>query len=459
MLKKYRFLSLLMLAGIVVKAQEETKLPANMFLETLPNGMEVLVVEDHTVPLVSLDISFKAGAINETRATNGLIGIYNGMMARGNQEFPTATAFDYQSGALGLQGTDRVTSAENTSIYFTLPKEHLQEGLKYISLPVRFPSLNPSDLEKEKQSTIDQIREKTTQPVFGLAMEMDRQLWGDEFSRKVAIGDSNVIRSATIKMMYAIKSKYFNPDNALLVVGGDVNHAEAFKQVEAVFGDWQTAAGNDQGQWLAPEFTPLNKSKYFIVGSDLARTPLLEIYWHGPDTRNDVDATYAADVFSYILNQSSSRLRTALIQSGLATTVSFGYLTLKHTGPISLIITPNPGKIRECMDEANRQVALMDNDDYITNDEIAKAKRMLEINDIRKEDITSNFVQTLSFWWTSATLDYYFTYLDNLKKVSRADLKKYVDKYIKNRPYCEGLLINPALRAEIKADDFFKAGN
>ena len=100
----------------------------------------------------------------------------------------------------------------------------------------------------------------------------------------------------------------------------------------------------------------------------------------------------------------------------------------------------------------------MDNDDYITDAEMATAKRMLEITDIREEDITSSFVQTLSFWWSSATLDYYFTYLDNLRKVSRADLKRYVDKYIKNQPYCEGLLIDPALRADIKADVFFNAG-
>ena len=111
------------------------------------------------------------------------------------------------------------------------------------------------------------------------------------------------------------------------------------------------------------------------------------------------------------------------------------------------------------MDEVNRQVALMDNDDYITDAEIATAKRMLEITDIREEDITSfHLCKPLSFWWSSATLDYYFTYLDNLRKVSRADLKLYVDKYIKNQPYCEGLLIDPTLRADIKADDFFNAG-
>jgi zinc protease len=458
MLKKYPLLLLLAISGLLTKAQDERKLADNIFWKQLPNGLEVLIVEDHTVPLVTLNITFRAGGINQTKADNGLIALYGEMMLRGDKDYPSAQDFSYRAGALGTTGSNRITSEENTTYYFTLTKKNFEDGLKYMNGAVRFPVLDPSDLIKEKALIDNQIKQKSTRPTYALATEMDRQLWGDQESRKTAQGDSDVINAATIERIYAIKSKYFNPDNALLVVGGDIDHEDAFKQVEAVFGDWQTPAGNDQGQWIAPEFKPLEKPSYFIVSSALAQAPLIEIYWHGPDTRNDVAATYAADVFSYILNQNSSRLRTALIQSGLAASVSISYLTLKHTGPISIFVAPNPSKLKECMEEVNRQVALMDDDDYITDQEIATAKRILEITDVRREDITSDFVHTLSFWWSSATLDYYFSYLDNLKKVSRADLKRYVDKYLKNQPYCEGLLIDPGLRAEIKADDFFKPG-
>jgi len=450
---------LLALSSLCLKAQEVQKLTDNIFAKQLPNGLQMLVVEDHSVPLVTLDITFKAGAINQTRADQGLIGLYGQMMMRGNKNYVTASDFGYRAGALGILGSNRVTSEENTTYYFTLPKENFADGLAYMSSAVRFPLLNPVDLEKEKQTASDMVKQKSTLATFALNVEMDRQLWGDQACRKNALGDSSVINGATVEMMDAIKSKYFNPDNALLVVGGDVDHEDAFKQVEAVFGDWQTPAGNDQGQWIAPEFKPLSQPKYFIVASELARTPVLDIHWQGPDTRKDVSATYAADIFSYILNQNSSRLRTALIQSGLAASVSIGYLTLKHTGPISLIVSPNPAKVKECIEEVNRQLALMDNDDYITDAEIATAKRVMQIRDVREEDVTSTFVRTLSFWWSSATLDYYLTYLDNLNKVSRADLKQYVDTYIKNQPYCEGLLIDPGLRAEIKADDFFRPAN
>ena len=344
MLKTYPLFLLLTLSSLLIKAQDVRKLTDNIFWRQLPNGLEVLVVEDHSVPLVTLNITFKAGAINQTSADAGLLGLYGEMMLRGNKTYPSANAFSYRAGALGITGSNRIVSEENSTYYFTLPKENFEDGLKYMNSSIRFPLLSPLDLEKEKQIVADEIKDKSTLPTSSLNEEMAHQLWREQFYRKVAFGDSSVINAAKIEMMYAIKSKYFNPDNALLIVGGDVDHEEAFKQVEAVFGDWQTPQGNDQGQWIAPEFKPLERPKYFIVASNLARTPQMDIYWHGPDTRNDVPATYAADVFSYILNQNSSRLRTALIQSGLAASVSIGYLTSKHTGPISLIVSPKPGK-------------------------------------------------------------------------------------------------------------------
>ena len=123
--------------------------------------------------------------------------------------------------------------------------------------------------------------------------------------------------------------------------------------------------------------------------------------WHGPDTRHDIPATYAADVFSYIINQNSSKFSKALIDAGLALQVNIGYLTQKHTGPISVFVVPNPSKIKECIAEVKRQIALWDTDDYLTDEQIETAKRMLEISQVKDEEITSDFIHTISFWWTS----------------------------------------------------------
>jgi zinc protease len=195
------------------------------------------------------------------------------------------------------------------------------------------------------------------------------------------------------------------------------------------------------------------------VESDLSRVPLVLMEWEGSDTRHDVQSTYAADVFSFIVNQTSSKFHKALVESGLALQTDISYLTLSHTGPITLDIVPNPDKIKECIAEVKKQINLMDSEDYFTDEQIATAVRKLSIERTMEKEVTSDFTQAMSFWWASASIDYYTGYVDHLQKITRADLQNYVRKYIKGQPYCAGLLISPELKAQIHPEDFFTATN
>jgi zinc protease len=117
----------------------------------------------------------------------------------------------------------------------------------------------------------------------------------------------------------------------------------------------------------------------------------------------------------------------------------------------------NPAKIKQCVTVLKQQLAMFDADDYFTDEQIATAKRQLEIDRTREQEVTSSYVHTISFWWCSATFDYYDNYLDNVKKLTRKDLQDYVRKYLKGQSYAAGLLINSSMVASVKPDEFFKA--
>jgi zinc protease len=404
-------------------------------------------------------MTFKCGAYTEDEKFNGLTALYQSMLLRGNKDYADQQDFNYHAGGLGIQQDNTLTSEEYSRWYFTLPKSNLELGLNFMNSGVRFAKINPEELEKEKQIEDEQLKQKESGPYFALSSAMIHHLWGDLYCRKSAIGSHEAILSATTSLMDSIKNKYYYPNNAILIVGGDVLHDNVFALAEKIYGEWKKSTFDPFKKWPIPEFRPLSKSDYFIVESPLSKTPVISINWQGPDTRGDISSTYAADVFSYIVNQKSSKLCAALEQSGLAHSITIGYLTLKHVGPITLFVAPNPSKIKECMDELQIQLSLMDNDDYLTDEQIETAKRMLEIKKVRQEEITSDYVHTLSFWWASASLDYFFDYNDKLEKVSRADLKAYVTKYIKNRPYCAGLLISPELDNQTNAKSFFTANH
>lgn len=425
-----------------------------MFTEKLSNGLEVLVVEDNAVPLATIEMAVKNGAYTETDEFNGLSHLYEHMFFKANKKYSNEGAFLERIQELGIS-FNGTTSYEKVSYYFTLPKYNLSPGLELMNTAIRYPSFYQSDIDKENIVVDGEFQQHESNPSFALNNEMNHHLWGGLYSRKNPIGDHDIIRSATAEKMEEIRKKYYWPNNSLLIVAGDVNHEDVFSQVQHIFGDWKPSGFDPFEKFPIPEFRPLEKNDYFVVESPNAKTPMIMLSWQGPDTRKDVPNTYVADIFSYILLQKSSRLYKALVESGLALQMNVGYSTLKYTGPISFFIVPNPAKIKECVAELNRQLKMMDTDDYFTDEQLSVSKRQYEIRQLREQEATSQFIHVLSYWWCSANLDYFNTYLDNLNKVTREDIKNYVRTYIRDKPHCAGLLISPDSRSGIDANSLF----
>lgn len=458
MIKKSLYLLIAFFLVNTARAQQgdiSATLPDNMFYKKLANGLDILVLEDNSVPLATIELAVKNGSYTESPDYNGLSHLYEHMFFKANKDYPTQEDFLNRVSELGIS-FNGTTSQELVNYYFTLPKFNLTKGLEFMNSAIRYPLFNPDDMAKENIVVDAEFQRNESNPYFALFDEMNRKLWGDLYSRKNTIGNHDIIRSATPAKMDTIKNKYYWPNNSLITIAGDVQHQDVFKQAEAIFGSWKSSGFDPAKKWPVPEFKPLTKTEHFIVESDLTRVPFVMMNWHGPDTRNDLKGTYVADVFSFIINQNSSKFSKALVDSGLALQVNVGYLTQKHTGPISVFVVPNPDKIKECIAKVKRQISLWDTDSYLTDEQIETAKRMLEISQVKDEEITSNFVHTISFWWASASIGYLNTYIENLRKVNRIDLQQYVRKYIKNRPYAAGMLISTPLRAELKPEQFFR---
>lgn len=189
-----------------------------------------------------------------------------------------------------------------------------------------------------------------------------------------------------------------------------------------------------------------------MVINENAKAPLMIAGMYGPDTRNDLKATYVADVFSFIVNQKTATLQKALVESGLAFNVNVNYQTCKYAGPISVFVVPNPAKIKETVKVLREQMNQWDSDDYFTDEQLNTAKNQLEISDAYSREKTSNYVHTITYWWASADISYYTNYNENVRKITRQDIKEYVRKYIKNQPSAWGLLTNESMRDKMKLD-------
>ncbi len=375
------------------------------------------------------------------------------MFFKANRDVPSQEDFLDRIAELGIS-FNGTTSNERVNYYVTLSSMRLEEGLKFLNSAIRYPLFLKEEMEKENPVVDAEFQRNESNPVFFLFQDSDKLLWGDHFSYKNVIGDHDVILSATPEKMQEIKNRFYYPNNSILVVAGDIDKDEALPLIKEMYGDWEPSGFDIFEKYPVPEFEPLKEDKYYITENANTQVPIVMIAMHGPDTRNDVDATYAADVFSFILRQASSKLQQELVDTGLALQVDVSYSTLKYVGPIYILMVPHPQKIHEAMAKLEEHIKSWTDDGYFTDEQLENAKKMLAIDDAYGKESTSDFVHTLTYWWASADIDYYLNYVDNLNAVTREDIKQYVNDYIINKPKVYGLLVSPETKEALGIEKF-----
>ncbi len=452
MRKKWLIITGLLMA---TAAMAQPRLPKNYYWMQMSNGLEVVVIEDHKVPLATIEIAVRNGAYTEGPEYSGLSHLFEHMFFKANIDYPDQEKFIRRTEELGMvwNGT---TDVERVNYYFTFDKDSLRAGLLFMNAAIRFPIYRAEDMQKERPVVDGEFQRGESDPWFQLWIETQKRSWGDNFTRKNPIGEHDVINTATPEKMMTIKDKYYYPNNSILVICGDVDHEEAFQQADKIFRDWKKSDFNPHEKYPIPEFKPLKESNLFIKESSISQTPYVMMQWHGPDFRNDSAGTVIADVFSAILRLNSSKWQQALIDKGLATYADIGYSTNKYVGPIALYATPNPDKMRDFYLEMLNQISHFGDDDYFTEEQIATAKEVIRRNHIRNAEKPSSLASQLTYQWCSTSLDYFTDYTNACLAVCKADLQNYAKKYLSAKYAVIGMIISPEMNRRYSPATYFK---
>ncbi|MDA0745186.1 MAG: pitrilysin family protein [bacterium] len=427
-------------ASLAVAAQQ------GITKRTLPNGLDVIAIQNRAVPLVTIEVAVKNGAFTEPPEYDGLSHLYEHMFFKGNQAIPTQEAYMDRVHELGMN-FNGTTGTERVNYFFTLHKDNLREGLVFMKDAIRFPLFDQTELEKEREVVLSEYDRNESQPLFFLRRETSQALWGDYYSRKNSIGNREVIQTTTPEKMRTIQQRYYHPNNSALLISGDIDPAQVFQLAEELYADWP-AGPNPFEQHPVPAPEPLSDNKALIVNRPI-RTAAALLQMMGPSVTTDPKATFAADVFSFILQQPTSVFHKNLIDSGLAVRASMGYFTQAHTGPIYMQIVASPDKLKDAVAALYKEVDQFTNPEYFTDEQLETAKAMLETSEIFGREKPSDFVHTVSFWWAVAGLDYYDNYVQNLRAVTRQDIHNYLNTYVINKPFVIGALLSEENQTQI----------
>jgi len=436
-------------AGLV--AQE----PPGLSRKTLENGLEVFVFRNSNVPLATVQITFRCGAIAQTPDTAGLFHLYEHMLFKGNDAFADEAAFNAAMTELGVSGWNGGTSNEYVDYYVTVPSDKTAKGIDFWAHAVRNPKLDPGDLEVEKNIVLNEVKGYYSDPGHILNQAVTKRLFATYPWRRDVSGAENVVRNASVAQLRAIQNTYYLPNNASLIVSGDVDPTEVFAWAQESFGGWKRGA--DPWQTVPPThpFPTVGSKLWFSHESQYPGFASVSLRLRGPDVLKDDASTYAADVWLGLLDKPDGRFKKAIRQKVPSLYqedyLNAVYLTQRDGGYLEVstyLLADAPGgaltEKAEAFEKAVREEmeAMASDPGYFTDDDFDAVKHRLLDSRTFERETASGFASSLSFWWASASTAYYLGYDGNFSRVGRDDLKRFLNLYW-SKPGVLSLMVHP----------------
>lgn len=417
--------------------------PPPMRRHTLPNGLEVVVAENHALPLVTIEIALRNGSMTEPPEFNGLSHLYEHMFFKANAVIPSQEAYMARLNALGIR-FNGTTGTERVNYFFTTTTDFTPEAMEFMRDAILTPKFDPVELEKEREVVTGEMDRAEASPFFWFGRAIEERLWYRHPSRKHPLGSRETVLATTPAMMRTIQERYYVPNNAILVVTGDVSADDIIARATSLYADWK--AGPDPFvRYPLVDHPPLKKSEVVVVEKPV-KVFFGRFAWHGPSTvPTELEATYAADAFAAYLAEPTSRFQRALVDSGACLQASFSWFTQRNVGPINLTYAANADRVDRCTEAVVAELAKMAEPGYVTAEDLAIGANVLRIDKIKERERPSDYAHVITFWWASAGLDYYLGYADEVAKVRPDDVTRFMTTYVKDKPFVFGALLAPEM--------------
>src|SRR5579862_5503110 len=323
------------------EAQQASDPPASFATELthvlrdtdLANGLKVIAIENHSVPLATVLVVFRTGAFTQEHGQEGVPHLFEHMLYKAYSG-PMNRTWLQEMGTLDIAGYNGMTGDEDVRYFITLPSDKVEDGMKALAELVRDPDFKQDDLNEERRVVFDEFNRDNSEPVRQLYVEVGQRLWTTAWGRKNGLGEPDAINAATPAELKTIFQHYYVPNNAAVIVSGDVTARQAFRWADDRFGHWRKQPDPFAAGGLRIALPPLTRSAAIIDERDVTDVLLL-VEWQGPSVGEDPQGTYAANLLSSILDAPGSRFQQRLVDNGLFTYCGISYLTQNNVGPIT----------------------------------------------------------------------------------------------------------------------------
>jgi zinc protease len=432
-----------------VASPQRAKLDSLVSSTTLENGLQVIAQRNPTLPIVTVELVVRAGAFTqENQSEAGLAHLIEHMLFRtGGDGSIEAEAAEIDAISNGVTGTEAV------QFFFTFPSRHLAAGLALMSRMIRRPGFTAEALTTERDVVRGELQRRASEPELLLGIESDALLWGAQaWTSKSPGGNLIALNGATPERLRALYNRFYVPNNAALIVTGDVTDTTVFKLAAREFRGWKR--GGDPFANLQPVvIQPLKTAARKVVSATVKDVTLL-VRWQGPSVRAHPAATYAADVFAGLINQPVSQTQRRLVDGGVVDELSMSYETLNNVGPVALVARTSVDRATAAAAALGAEILRLAGGDFFDHEDLVLAKKWQRVAAHHVLESSQATAHLLAQFWSVAGLDYYLAYLDELEAQTSDDVRRFVREYIAGKPLAVVAMVpedaGPSLRASMQ---------
>ncbi|SCY67477.1 zinc protease [Nitrosospira sp. Nl5] len=403
---------------------------------TLGNGLKLIVKEDHRSPVVISQIWYKAGSIDELNGTTGVAHVLEHMMFKGTKKVPGGE-FSRRIAAAGGR-ENAFTSRDYTAYFQQLQKARLPLAMELESDRMRNLVLTEEEFAKEIRVVMEERRLRTDDQPRSLVHEkMVATSYQTHPYRHPIIGWMNDLENMTVHDAKEWYDHWYAPNNAILVVVGDVNPDEVFALAQKHYGHIKPRSLLPLDK-RKPQIEPVQVGIKRITVKAPARLPYLVMGYHAPALRNpSADwEPYALEMLAGVLDgNASARLNKELVrEQRIANSAGAGYdSTARGPGMFYLDGTPSEGKTVTDLETALRGEVEKLVRDGVAEEELARVKAQVVAGHVFQLD--SMFFQAMqigqleSIGMSYRDVD---TMLKKLQVVTAEQVRDVAKKYLKD---------------------------
>jgi zinc protease len=363
----------------------------------LANGLEVVVLPDHRAPVVTHMIWYKVGAADETPGKSGLAHYLEHLMFKGTQKNPGDT-FSQAVAAIGGQ-ENAFTSSDYTGFFQRVPREHLKQMMAFEADRMTGLVLTDTVARPELSVVLEELNMRVANnPGAQLDEQMDASLYLNHPYHRPIIGWRHEVEKLNYNDALAFYQRFYSPNNAVVIVAGDVTPDEVKADAEATYGKVADRAAI--GPRLRPTEPIQDAPRRVTLADPRVEQPSVSRYYLAPSgTTAKPGESEALEVLANVLSGANGRLYRALVlDKGVALNAGAFYSdTALDYGKFGVFAAPKPG-VKLAAVEAALDAVLEDVMAHgITADELDRAKTDLVADAVYAQDNQA----TLARWYGS----------------------------------------------------------